>query len=322
MVGMVECNDAIEFRLYLIINKPQSYRKTAKKQNKFGFYHKLLYLCRRNITIMSVKIQEVIAALERFAPLPLQESYDNAGLQVGLTEAEVSGVLLCLDVTEEVVREAIDMGCNLIVSHHPLLFRGLKCVSDATYVQRCVRLAIQNDIAIYSAHTNLDNAEDGVNYKMAERLGLVDVELVNPRQVMVPTENGSYAVKAGSGVVGYLTQEEDSLAFLQRVKQTFRVECLMHNDLLNRPVQSVMICGGAGDFLLDEALAKQVDVFLTGEMHYHQFFGHEQEIQIGVLGHYQSEQFTTDIFYTVLGDALPGLPLFVAESNTNPIKYL
>ena len=132
---------------------------------------------------MSVKIQEVIAALERFAPLPLQESYDNAGLQVGLTGAEVSGVLLCLDVTEEVIREAVDLGCNLVVSHHPLLFRGLKTVSDANYVQRCVRLAVLNDVAIYSAHTNLDNAEDGVNYKMAERLGLIDVELINPRRV-------------------------------------------------------------------------------------------------------------------------------------------
>ena len=106
-------------------------------------------------------------ALEDFAPLPLQESYDNAGLQVGLTEAEVSGALLCLDVTESVVAEAIDLGCNLIVAHHPLLFRGLKCVSDADYVQRCVRMAIQNDISIYAAHTNLDNAEDGVNFRMA-----------------------------------------------------------------------------------------------------------------------------------------------------------
>lgn len=271
---------------------------------------------------MSVRIQEVITALERFAPLPLQESYDNAGLQIGLTGAEVSGVLLCLDVTEEVIREAIDLGCNLIVSHHPLLFRGLKMVSDTNYVQRCVRLAIQNDIAIYSAHTNLDNAEDGVNYKMAERLGLVDVELVNPRRVPVRIDGREQMVRAGSGVVGYLAQEEDSLAFLQRVKRTFRVECLMHNELLGRPVQSVVICGGAGDFLLDEALAMQADAFLTGEMHYHQYFGCEQEIQIGVLGHYQSEQFTTDIFYSVLGEALPEIRMFTAACSTNPIKYL
>ena len=138
----------------------------------------LVTFAREKSHFMSVRIQEVISALERFAPLPLQESYDNAGLQMGLTEAEVSGALLCLDVTEEVILEAIDLGCNLIVSHHPVLFHGLKTISDATLVQRCVRLAIQNDLCIYSAHTNLDNAMDGVNYHIAERLGLIDVEMM------------------------------------------------------------------------------------------------------------------------------------------------
>ena len=132
---------------------------------------------------MSVKIQEVIAALERFAPLPLQESYDNAGLQVGLTGAEVSGVLLCLDVTEEVIREAVDLGCNLVVSHHPLLFRGLKTVSDANYVQRCVRLAVQNDVAIYSAHTNLDKAAEGVNDE-CNKTETHDKECINLKEVI------------------------------------------------------------------------------------------------------------------------------------------
>ena len=138
---------------------------------------------------MSVKVKDVIRALELFAPLPLQESYDNAGLQVGLTEAEVSGALLCLDVTEEVIAEAREMDCDLIVSHHPLLFRGLKRITDSTQVERCVRMALQYNIAIYSAHTNLDNAEDGVNYRIAEKLGLQDVELMMPRRVMVSIED-------------------------------------------------------------------------------------------------------------------------------------
>ena len=119
-----------------------------------------------------MKIKEVIAALERFAPLPLQEDFDNAGLQLGLTEAEVSGALLCLDVTEDIVREAKEKGCNLIVSHHPLLFHGLKQIVDADMVQRCVRMAITWDITIVSMHTNLDNAVGGVNWKIAEKLGL------------------------------------------------------------------------------------------------------------------------------------------------------
>ena len=115
----------------------------------------------------SVKIKEVIDALERFAPLPLQESYDNAGLQVGLTEVDVSGALLCLDVTEAVVDEAVRKGCNLIVAHHPLIFRKLSQITDATYVQRTVIKAIQNNITIVAMHTNMDAAKGGVNHKKA-----------------------------------------------------------------------------------------------------------------------------------------------------------
>lgn len=271
---------------------------------------------------MSVRVQDVIDALEDFAPLPLQESYDNAGLQVGLTGAEVSGALLCLDVTEEVIAEALELGCNMIVSHHPLIFRGLKHLTDEDTVQRCVRMALQNDIAIYSAHTNLDSAIDGVNYMMAERLGLVDVVLLQSRQVSVGVGAQARSVQAGSGVIGYLPDGEDSLVFLQRVKQAFGVECLMHNELLSRPVHSVAICGGAGDFLLQEALNLQADAFLTGEMHYHQYFGHDGQIQIGVLGHYQSEQYTMDIFNSVISERCPRLPLFKTTVCTNPIKYL
>ena len=269
-----------------------------------------------------VKIKEVVFALERFAPLPLQESYDNAGLQVGLTEAEASGALLCLDVTEEVIDEAVSLGCNLVVSHHPLLFRGLKAVSDRNLAERCVRKAILNDIVIYSAHTNLDNAEDGVNFKIAEKLDLEQVRLLQPHAVKVKDGGREYAVMAGSGVVGTLPEPEDSLKFLQRMKSVFHVECLMHNDLLQRPVRKVVICGGAGDFLLDEAVAQGADAFVTGEMHYHQYFGREQEIQIAVLGHYQSEQYTKEIFYSIIGEACPELPLYMTAVDTNPIKYL
>ena len=272
--------------------------------------------------MQDVKIKEIIRALERFAPLPLQESYDNAGLQCGLTETEASGALLCLDVTEEVVREAVDLGCNLIVSHHPLLFHPLRQVSDANIVQRCVRMAIQNDICIYAAHTNLDNAEDGVNYRIAEKLGLIDVEMIAPRTVSTGEAAGDHTVRAASAVMGYLPVAEDSFAFLQRVKQAFGVEALQHNQLLERQIQSVAICGGAGDFMLDEALRAEADAFITGEMHYHMWFGHEQKIQIAVLGHYESEQYTREIFREVIEHAAPHLPVYDTDVNTNPIQIL
>ena len=267
----------------------------------------------------SVKIKEVINALEQFAPLPLQESYDNAGLQVGLTAAEeVSGALLCLDVTEEVILEAVDLGCNLVVSHHPLLFRPLRRLTCKTQTERCVRLAVEHGICIYSAHTNLDNAEDGVNYRIAERLGLVDVQLMASKSVRV----GERTLTAGSGVIGYLPTPEDSFAFLQRIKDAFHVECLQHNELLHRPIQAVALCGGSGAFLLDEALRLEADAFITGEMDYHRFFGHEQEIQLAVMGHYQSEQYTKDLLMQIIADVNPGLPLFMTTVDTNPIKYL
>jgi dinuclear metal center YbgI/SA1388 family protein len=265
-----------------------------------------------------VKIKEIIAALEQFAPLPLQESYDNAGLQCGLTEAEASGALLCLDVTEAVINEAIELGCNLIVSHHPLLFHGLKQVADADMVQRCLRLAVKNDISIYSAHTNLDSAEDGVNFRIAEKLGLIDVQLLQPKSVSI---NGK-TLKTASAVIGYLPEAEDSLAFLQRVKQAFSVEALQHNEMLERPVQSVVICGGAGDFMLTEAIAAEADAFITGEMHYHTWFGHEQEVQIAVLGHYESEQYTREIFREVIEKAAPQLQVYDTDVMTNPIQIL
>ena len=154
-----------------------------------------------------MKIKEVAEALERFAPLPLQESYDNAGLQIGLTDADASGVLLCLDVTEEIIEEAEREGCNLIIAHHPLLFRGLKCIADRNMVERCVRRAILAGITIYAAHTNLDNAEGGVNFAIAERLGLQNVRFLQP----LPNGNG------GSGVVGELPHSLDALDFLHLV---------------------------------------------------------------------------------------------------------
>ena len=261
-----------------------------------------------------MKIKEVVNALEEFAPLPLQEGYDNAGLQVGLTETEVSGALLCLDVTEQVVEEAVQKGCNLIVSHHPLIFRALKRVSDANMVQRCVMKAIVNGIAIVSMHTNIDNAVGGVNFKIAEKMGLRKVTLLAPKTVE--------GIEAGSGVVGELPEPMEAREFIGMVKREFHVECVRANQLLERKIQRVAICGGAGAFLLDDAVAAGADAFVTGEMHYHEFFDHEQKVQICVIGHYESEQFTKEIFQSIIEEKCPGVRCFLTSLDTNPIIYL
>ena len=278
-----------------------------------------------------MKIYQVVDALEQYAPLPLQEGYDNAGLQVGLTEAvEVSGALLCLDVTEAVVDEAIRKGCNLIVSHHPLIFRKLARISDENYVQRTVMKAIKNDIAIVSMHTNMDAATGGVNFKIAEKLGLRNVRFFGGEKEV----NG---VKGGEGVMGEIADEaiEASSDLKERfsegiaaddlilmLRDRFRVESVQCNELLRRPIRKVALCGGAGSFLLDAAIAAGADAFITGEMHYHEFFGHEQEIQICVIGHYQSEQFTSEIFQSNIEEKCPGVKCYISEINTNPILYL
>ena len=259
-----------------------------------------------------VRIKDIANALEMFAPLPLQDGFDNAGLQIGLTEAEVAGVLLCLDVIEAVVDEAVASGCNLIVSHHPLIFSPLKRITGANYVERCVIKALANGIAIYSAHTNIDNAPGGVNYRIAEKLGLENLTFLDAKP----------GVTAGAGVVGELPMAEDEQSFLHRVKMLFGIQCIRHNQLCGREIRRVALCGGAGGFLLPNAIAQGADAFLTGEMRYHDYFGHEGDLLIAEMGHYESEQYTVDLLAEVLNSRFPELKIVKTSLNTNPINYL
>jgi len=129
-----------------------------------------------------MKIKELLFSIEQLAPLALQEVYDNSGVQVGDINREVKAILLCIDVTENVVDEAIRLGCNLIISHHPLAFRAFKSLTGRNYVERCMIKACKHDIVIYAAHTNLDNATGGVNYELAKRLNLQQVRILAPKE--------------------------------------------------------------------------------------------------------------------------------------------
>ena len=160
----------------------------------------------------------------------------------------------------------------------------------------------------------MDNAKDGVNWRIAAHLGLAGTTFFAPKTVD--------GIEAGSGVIGILPSEMAADDFILQVKKQFDVECAMCNELLRRPVSKVAICGGAGDFLLGEALAQGADAFITGEMHYHQYFGYEQRIQICVIGHYQSEQYTSEIFRDIIQRECPGVRAEIAETCTNPIYYL
>ena len=352
-----------------------------------------------------------------FAPLPLQDGFDNAGLQIGLTDAEVTGVLLCLDVTEAVLDEAVALGCNLIVSHHPLIFSPLKRITGSNYVERCVLKALANGIAIYSAHTNLDNAPGGVNYRIAEKLGLQNVRILVPKEdallklaVYVPSsaaddvrsalfkagcgnignyDSCSYNVEGfgtfkagegsnpfcgeigelhreqevrvetilpaylknsvisallkahpyeepaydiyplknvwgsvGSGVIGELPAECDELELLQSVKEKFNVGSVRHTSLMGKKVKRVALCGGAGGVFAGAAMAAGADVYITGEARYHDLFNYSGKMLVAVIGHYESEQYTMDIFKEIIQKACPAVKVVQTAVNTNPVSYL
>ena len=256
------------------------------------------------------KLKDIISLLELAAPRSLQESYDNSGLQVGFPDAEIGKVQVCLDVTEEIVAEAAEKGCSLIVSHHPLIFKALKTVSDATYQQRCVVKALTGGIAIYSAHTSLDNAPGGVNYKIASIIGLDNLSFLSPLE----------GREGGSGVIGSLPEPMNDGDFVRMLAERFGVKCVRHSRLVGKTVSKVAICGGAGAFLAADARNAGADCFVSGEFHYHDFFEYPG-LTLVELGHYQSEKFTVDLLADLLKSAFPALEVLKTEIDTNPIEY-
>ncbi|GHT78498.1 hypothetical protein AGMMS50262_21210 [Bacteroidia bacterium] len=254
-----------------------------------------------------MKIAQIISLLEEFAPLDLQEKWDNSGIQVGDVTQNVRGILLCLDVTEEVIDEALEMDCNLIVSHHPLLFKPLQSLTGKTYIERGVIKACKNDLVVYSAHTNLDNVVGGVNFRLAEKIGLLDVQPLNLE---------------GAGVVGQLPAEEDEESFLQRIKSIFQLQSLKHSPFTGRKIREVALCGGSGAFLIKDVIAYGADVFLTGEAKYNDYYDVENRILLAVLGHYESELCTKELFFDIISKKIPNFAIYFSNANANPVNYM
>ena len=276
-------------------------------------------------------IREIINTLEAFAPLDLQEDFDNAGVQVAVNscpdalDAQLTGVLVCLDITEQVIDEAIAKNCNMVVAHHPLIFQPLKRVCGQTYQQRCVAKAILAGITLYSAHTNLDNARGGVNHIIASMLGLNNLQWLEPR--------GS---EGGSGVIGELPVPMTAMQLLLSLKTLFKVDALFNNCRGNSPfaepkavcgtiavekeIRKVALCGGAGAFLMGKAREMGADAFITGEIHYHDYFG--QDMLLVEMGHYQSEQYTQELLMKIILKNFPEARVIKTSLNTNPIVSL
>jgi dinuclear metal center YbgI/SA1388 family protein len=364
-----------------------------------------------------MRIKEIIQTIEQLAPLQLQEDFDNSGVQVGDINRESTGALLAIDLTEDVIDEAISLGCNLIISHHPIAFKSFKSLTGRNYVERCIMLAIKNDIVIYAAHTNLDNAFGGVNYKLAQMLELKNVKILQPKEdallkfvTTVPEQHaesvrnaifnagagyiGNYdccsynllgegtfragdssnpfvgekgelhyenevrietvipimkkeevlrallAVhpyeepvfdlfpiinewgRHGSGVVGELPEPMPEQEFLYMLKDIFNLPTISHSKIQGKDILDIAICGGSGSFLIPKAISYGADVFITGEAKYNDFYDVEDKILLAVVGHYESEICTKEIFYEIISEKFPTFALHKSAFDSNPVKYL
>lgn len=364
-----------------------------------------------------MKIKTIINYLEAYAPLKLQESYDNAGLLIGSSQGEVSKALITLDVSEQVLDEAVANKCGLIIAHHPVIFKGIKRLNGDTLTEKLIIKAIKEDIAIYAIHTNLDNIASGVNGFLAAKLGLENTRILQPKSGLMhklvtfcpgdhaekvrealfsagaghignyshcsfnsmgegsfralegsnpfvgelhkthreqeerietivpayalnsviqaltaahPYEEVAYDIYAlenssshiGAGMIGELAGEEAVGSFLMRLKSVLNADYIRHNQLIRRPVKKIAFCGGSGSFLIDAAQAAGADVFITGDVKYHDFFEHAGSMTIVDAGHYETEQFTKELLHTLLMKKFPNFALRISDTETNPVSFL
>ena len=363
-----------------------------------------------------MKIRDIIAAIEAFAAPELQEEWDNGGLIVGEGLWECKGVLCTLDVTPETVSEALAKGCNLIVAHHPVIFKGLKKISGNTYVGEVLIKAIKNDIAIYAAHTNLDNVLLGVSGNMGQRLGLVNLQVLAPKQKVLrrlitfaphdkaeevrqavfaggagqigkysecsfnsvgtgtftagegadpyvgevgkqhqeeetkieivfpaylekqvvaalvkahPYEEVAYDIFAmenihlgiGAGVIGELETAVSPKDFLTGLKSTFNLQMIRHTSIQDKMIKKVALCGGAGASFISAAIAAGADLYITGDIKYHEFFEATGNMMIADIGHFESEQFVPDLLHGLIVEKFPTFAVLKTSVNTNPVHY-
>lgn len=261
-----------------------------------------------------IKVKDIAKAIEDFAPLCLKEDWDNPGLQVGDRDMEVAGVLLCLDVTEEILREAKKRDCNMIVSHHPLIFGGLKRLTGATPTERIVENALRDNIAIYAAHTNLDSAFEGVSYEMAHMLGMKDCRPLEPNRSGNETQ--------GLGIIG-MVNPTPKLEFLRKVKETFEVKDLRYSSQTpGIVVRKVALCGGSGASLIKDALRVGADVYICGDLKYHDFTSYGSDILLADIGHFESELCSRKILSRAIRSVHPECVIYFSECEKSPIALL
>ena len=257
-----------------------------------------------------MKVRDIIKVLEDFAPLSVQESWDNSGLAVGSPDADVSSVLIGLDCTPELVDEAVSCGADMIVTHHPLIFSGLKKISPRDPVGAAVIKAISAGISVYSAHTTADKVVSGVSWAMAARLGLEDVSVLDP-------EDGG----TGLGVIGSFPSPKSADEALRYVKECFSLKVIRSSRPVRGELRRVALCGGSGASLAGKAIAAGADLYLTGDVSYHHFFTGD-DFMIMDIGHYESEIGIVPVLFSLIKKNFPNFAVRITENiNSNPVYY-
>ena len=259
-----------------------------------------------------MKVKDIIRVIEEFAPLSLQEGWDNSGLCIGSPEDVVSSVLLGLDCTPELVDEAIACGADMIVTHHPLIFSGLKKISPDNPVGEAVIKAIKAGISIYAAHTSADKVIAGVSGAMAARLGLEDVQILD--------EDGE-GTGTGLGVVGNLPEPLSAEEAVKLVKKCFGLKAMRASKPVDGKISRVAMCGGSGGSLIGTAMKSGAQLYISGDISYHNFFTREG-FMIMDIGHYESEIEIVDILFSLIKKNFPTFAVRITQNiYSNPIFY-
>jgi dinuclear metal center YbgI/SA1388 family protein len=264
---------------------------------------------------MAIKIKDIISCIEEVAPLSFQEDYDNSGLIVGDREKECKGVYVCLDVFSSSVKEAINKGCNLIISHHPFIFHSIKKLNNDDEITKILTLAIKNDISIYASHTAIDSSIIGVNDILAKELGLKNIE----RLVDSQNTDKNYL---GIGAIGYLSKAVPLNKYLLFVKQKLNIPSLRYVGKDDYMVSKIAICGGSGISLVDDAIEKHCDLLLTGDIKYHDFLTFENQISIADIGHFESEQFIKQRIIEIISKKFSNFAPLILSSEPNRVKFI
>lgn len=262
-----------------------------------------------------IKIKDIISTIEEEAPLHWQEDYDNSGLILGDIEKQCTGVYVCLDLSQEILDNAIENGCNLIISHHPIIYKAIKKIDYSTFVGQLIVRAIKNDIVIYAAHTNMDNAFNGVNGILAEKIGL---------EKITPLSNGLYHEERnwlGGGAIGTLKKEISKEDFFIHLKNVLGLSVIKHNSNSIDKISRVAICGGSGSFLVSEAIKAKADVFITADIKYHDYLDSEPNILLAEIGHFESEQFIKERIIAIISRKFCNFAPLISDNSTNRIKY-